>query len=90
MLLNLKTFTKHAVDRVVEAYGASPKIGPLLNLISTNAKKGLVEWGSDQELYVIIPKEGVFVVKGDSIVTFIHKKRIGTHGECQRAYARFS
>lgn len=90
MVLNVRRFSKHAEERMVEAYKASPKVAGVLALINKNASKNMVEFATGDEIYVLIPGEGAFVVKGDTVVTFIHKSRIGAHGECQRAYARFS
>jgi hypothetical protein len=90
MLIIPKKFSDHAVDRMVQAYKGAPRVAGIISLISKLAAENKVELGSDGELYVVAPGEGVFVIKGDTVVTFIHKSRIGEFGECQRAWARFN
>jgi|694.fasta_scaffold126933_6 hypothetical protein len=89
MLVNIRRISNHATERLVETYRVAPKIQKIIALVVSQAAKNVIEYGRDNAVFVINPNEGAYVVKGDTVVTFIHKSRIGEFGNCQRAYDHY-
>lgn len=79
----------HAEDRLKEAYGKDIKVQALIKTVEALILRRYICDAKEDGTYIIFPEQGVFVLKDGVIVTFIHIRRIGEFGECERAYHLF-